>query len=54
MFRLKEFTDICSVSGDEGEIRAFIKSLIAPFADELTVDTMGNVIAFKKGHKAER
>ena len=51
MFRLKEFTDICSVSGDEGEIRAFIKSLIAPFADELTVDTMGNVIAFKKGTK---
>lgn len=51
MFRLKEFTDICSVSGDEGEIRAFIKSLIAPFADELTVDTMGNIIAFKKGTK---
>ncbi len=49
MFRLKEFTDVCAVSGNEGEMRALVKKTIEPFADEIIVDTIGNVIALKKG-----
>lgn len=36
-------------SGDEGEIREKIAELARPFADELTVDTMGSLIVHKKG-----
>ncbi len=37
------------VSGDEGAVRGIILSEIRPYADEVTVDTMGNLIALKKG-----
>ena len=36
-------------SGDEGGVRAVIKELARPYADELTEDTMGNLIVHKKG-----
>ena len=36
-------------SGDEGGVRAVIKDLARPYADELTEDTMGNLIVHKKG-----
>lgn len=36
-------------SGDEGEIRAKLQELAIPFADEITVDTMGNLIAHRRG-----
>ena len=36
-------------SGDEGEIRAVIARLAAPWADEVTTDTLGNLIVRKKG-----
>ena len=36
-------------SGDEGEIRALIARLAAPWADEVTTDTLGNLIVRKKG-----
>lgn len=36
-------------AGDEGGIRAVIKELAAPFADEITEDTLGNLIVRKKG-----
>ena len=46
---LKELTQINGVSGDEGRVADFIISQIRPYADDITVDSMGNVIAFKKG-----
>ena len=46
---LKELTQLNGVSGDEGRVADFIISHIRPYADDITVDTMGNVIAFKKG-----
>lgn len=49
MFSIKEYTEINSVSGDEGRIREKILADIKPYADKITVDSMGNVIAFKKG-----
>ena len=36
-------------AGDEGDVRAVIKELAQPYADEITEDTMGNLIVHKKG-----
>ena len=36
-------------SGDEGDIRAVIHQLASPWADEITADVMGNLVARKKG-----
>ena len=36
-------------SGDEGGIREVIAQLAAPFADEVTADTLGNLIVRKRG-----
>ena len=36
-------------SGDEGDIRAVIHQLARPWADEITSDVMGNLVARKKG-----
>ena len=36
-------------SGDEGEVREVIASLAAPYADEVTADTLGNLLVHKKG-----
>lgn len=49
MLSIKEFTDIHSVSGNEERIRNKIIEKIEPLADTITVDTMGNIIAFKAG-----
>ena len=48
---LKILTDLDGVSGNEGAVRAYVLEKIQPFADEITVDSMGNVIAFKRGTK---
>lgn len=47
--RLREICQINGASGDEGRVREYIKSHI--HADEVTVDPLGNLIVFKKGHK---
>lgn len=49
MYGIKKLTEINAVSGNEKNIRKYIKEIIAPYADSVTTDTMGNVIAFKKG-----
>ena len=36
-------------AGDEAGIRAVIEELAAPYADEMTADTLGNLIVRKKG-----
>lgn len=36
-------------SGDEAQISATLESMVAPFVDECRRDTMGNLIAHKKG-----
>ena len=36
-------------AGDEGEIAEVIRTLAAPYVDEYTIDTMGNLIVHKKG-----
>lgn len=46
---LKQLTELSGVSGFEDAVRNFIKEQITPYADEIIVDTMGNLIALKKG-----
>lgn len=47
--RIKELTALRGVSGNEKDVREFILSIAKPLSDEITVDSMGNLIAFKKG-----
>ena len=46
---LKELCRLDGVSGYEDEVRDFILGKIKPHANEIVVDPVGNVIAFKKG-----
>lgn len=49
MLQIEKLTNINAVSGNEDAVRNVILDMISPYADDITVDTMGNIIAFKKG-----
>lgn len=51
---LKILTDACAASGIEDEVREIVLKEIKPFCDDVRVDKMGNVIAFKKGRHHEK
>ncbi|WHH59495.1 M42 family metallopeptidase [Petroclostridium sp. X23] len=46
---LKKLTEANGLSGNENEVREIILSEIKEYCDHITVDRMGNVIAYKKG-----
>ena len=46
---LKELTDAKGVPGNEREVREVMKRYIEPFADEVTTDNLGSLIAKKVG-----
>ena len=49
---LKLLQKLCNsygISGDESAVRNLILEEITPFATEIKVDKLGNIIAFKKG-----
>ena len=46
---LKQLVELHGPSGFEDQVRALIRSEIEPFADEISVDAMGNLIALKRG-----
>lgn len=46
---LKELSQSFGVSGYEKEVRDSIKEAINAYADEITIDALGNLIAIKKG-----
>lgn len=50
---IKELTELNGVSGNEDEVREYIKSQIKDYADDIKVDSMGNLIAFKKGKNSK-
>ncbi|MFP7253561.1 peptidase M28 [Virgibacillus sp. 7505] len=50
---LKSLTDAPGVSGDEAGIRKVMREYISPFADEVTTDNLGSLIAMQKGSKAD-
>jgi len=51
---LKELSDAVGVSGDEGDVRAILLDAIREHVDEVEVDTMGNILAFKRGTGRKR
>jgi putative aminopeptidase FrvX len=46
---LKELTEVEAISGHERNAAKVFKKYITPFADEITHDNLGSVIALKKG-----
>jgi putative aminopeptidase FrvX len=46
---LKDLTDANGIPGNEREVREVMKKYIAPFADEVTTDGLGSLIAKKVG-----
>lgn len=52
MDTIKELCALSGVSGCEDEVRAYLKEKAAPYATEMRVDALGNLIVFKKGKKS--
>jgi endoglucanase len=48
---LEKLTNTVGVSGDEGAVRKIVLDEISPYADEVKVDALGNVLVTKKGSK---
>src|ERR1051325_9033588 len=46
---LEKVCNVIAVSGDEGEVRKIVLEEIKPYADEIKVDAIGNVLATKCG-----
>lgn len=46
---LKQLTQLFGVSGREGDVAAFVADAVRPYVDEIAVDALGNVIAYKEG-----
>lgn len=48
---LKSFSEVIGPSGNESDVRGLVADRLKGFADGVWVDTLGNVIAVKKGSK---
>lgn len=48
---LKTLCAIDGVSGDEGQVRDFIRAQAQPYADAIRTDPLGNLIVLKKGQR---
>ncbi len=51
---LKKLCTLNGVSGTEDDVRDFIESEAAPFAEEIIIDNIGNLLILKKGAKKPR
>jgi len=51
---LEKLCNVIAISGDEGEVRKIVLAEIKPYADEVKVDALGNVLATKRGRGAKR
>jgi endoglucanase len=51
---LRALTEASGVSGDEGEVRRLVREQVAPMADDLQVDSLGNLLALREGRGARR
>ena len=50
---LKRFTETAGLSGFEHSIRSEVKAVWSPLVDEVRIDTLGNLIAVKRGKGPE-
>ena len=46
---LEKLSNACGVTGREEQVRNLMVQLLTPYADEIQVDKLENVIAIKKG-----
>ena len=46
---LERLCNIIAISGDEGEVRKIVLEEIKPYAEEIRVDALGNVLATRRG-----
>ncbi len=51
---LEKLCNACAVSGDEGEVRKMVLEEVKPYADEVKVDALGNVLVTKLGSGKNR
>lgn len=51
---LKDLCELDGTSGDESAVRTFILDKITPYADNIKIDSIGNIIAFKKGKNSTK
>jgi endoglucanase len=51
---LEQLCNACAVSGDEGEVRKIVLEEVKPYADDVKIDAMGNVLVTKKGKGRNR
>jgi tetrahedral aminopeptidase len=51
---LEKLCNVIAVSGDEAEVRKIVLEEIKPYADDVKVDAMGNVLATRLGRGAKR
>ena len=51
---LKKLCSLDGVPGYEDEVREYIQEQVKPYADEIIVDAVGNLIVFKKGAKPRK
>lgn len=51
---LKTLTALPGISGREGAVRDYLKTLLTPYADEIRTDALGNLIVLKKGTSGKK
>jgi endoglucanase len=47
---LKELSEVSGISGDESKVAEIVGRELLGIVDSVEIDTMGNLIATKKGH----
>lgn len=48
---LKDLAMAKGVTGDEGDVRKYIKDQVTPYVDEIKHDALGSIITYKRGKK---
>ena len=51
---LEKLCNVIAVSGDESEVRKIVLDSVKPYADEVKVDALGNVLATRRGRGRTR
>lgn len=51
---LEKLCNACAVSGDEGDVRKIVLEEVKPYADEVKIDALGNVLVTKNGSGRNR
>lgn len=49
IIKIKKLTEMSGASGNEEQVKEYIRKEIKPYVDKIEVDSIGNLIAYKKG-----